>query len=142
MLLYNQVKKFPERTYCLCSILYAEPGSIPEIDTVCYDTVMGIKDDEWENRISFDVLIDTPSNIKGILGYSHTILGFSPQDYIGAYFFTFYQNDVTSDETLNFIVLNLYARYGRFLSALESMKHIQSLIIDGESSTEYLDKLF
>lgn len=142
MLFRNQTKKFPRRTYCLCTLLYAEPNSTPEVDTVRYDTMDGIKDEEWDCRINFDVLIDTPSNIKGILGYSHTILGFSPQDYIGAFFFTFYQNDITSDETLNFIVPNLYARYSRFLSALESMKHIQSLITDGEASAEYLDKLF
>lgn len=142
MLTRSQMDKFPTRTYCLCTLLYAEPNAVPEVDTVRYDTIYGFEDGEWKDRLTFDVLIETPSNIEGILGYSHTILGFSPQDYIGAFFFTFYQNDVTSDETLNFIVPNLYARYGRFLSALESMKHIQSLITDGETSAEYLDKLF
>lgn len=139
----NQQKKKPvTRLYCLCALLYATPNTAPEVDTVCYDTVYGIKEKKWDDKLSFDVAITIPSHRKGILGYSHMILGNAWQDYKEAWFFTFFQNDVTTERTLNFIVPNLYARYGRFLATAEAIKQSQKIFEDNESSQKYLDKFF
>lgn len=139
---HNQKKNSVSRVYCLCALLYATPNTAPETDTVCYDTVYGIKEKKWDDKLCFDVTISIPSGKKGILGYSHMILGSTWQDYKEAWFFTFFQNDVTTEKTLNFIVPNLYARYGRFLATTESIKQSKKLFEDGESSQKYLDKLF